>query len=121
MGFTGESMVTNEARDSSISAISMPRMRELFLGDVPIDDPLASPLDADLEGLPPLLIQVGDEEVLLSDSLRFAEKATDAGVDVELKVWPEMFHVWHICVGLFQEAADAIDEMVDFVRPRILL
>ena len=121
MGFTGESMVTNEARDSSISAISMPRMRELFLGDVPIDDPLASPLDADLEGLPPLLIQVGDEEVLLSDSLRFAEKATDAGVDVELKVWPEMFHVWHICVGLFQEAADAINEMVDFVRPRILL
>jgi acetyl esterase/lipase len=119
MSFTGESMLTNEGHDSSISPIGMPRIRELFLGDASIDDPLASPLEANLEGLPPLLIQVGDEEVLLSDSERFAEKATAAGVDVELRVWPEMFHVWHACVGLFQEAADAIDEMVEFVRPRI--
>jgi acetyl esterase/lipase len=119
MGFTGESMVTNEEHDSSISAISMPRIRELFLGDVSADDPLASPLEADLGGLPPLLIQVGDEEVLLSDSERFAEKANAAGVDIELRVWPEMFHVWHACVGLFQEATDAIEEMVEFVRPRI--
>ena len=118
MGLTGESMVTNEGHDSSISSIGMPRMRELFLGNAPIDDPLASPLNANLEGLPPLLIQVGDEEVLMSDSLRFAEKATDAGVEVELRVWPEMFHVWHACVGLFQEAADAIDEMVEFLGPR---
>ena len=121
MGFTGKSMVANEGHDSSISAVGMPRIRELFLGDAPINDPLASPLDADLEGLPPLLIQVGDEEVLLSDSQRFAEKATDAGVHVELRVWPEMFHVWHACAGLFQEAADAIDEMVEFVRPRVQL
>ncbi|HIL05282.1 MAG TPA: alpha/beta hydrolase [Acidimicrobiia bacterium] len=119
MSFTGESMLTNEGHDSSISPIGMPRIRELFLGDASIDDPLASPLEANLEGLPPLLIQVGDEEVLLSDSERFAEKAIAAGVDVELRVWPEMFHVWHACVGLFQEAADAIDEMVEFVRPRI--
>lgn len=119
MSFTGESMLTNAGHDSSISPIGMPRIRELFLGDASIDDPLASPLGANLEGLPPLLIQVGDEEVLLSDSERFAEKATAAGVDVELRVWPEMFHVWHACVGLFQEAADAIDEMVEFVRPRI--
>ena len=121
MGFTGKSMVANEGHDSSISAMGMPRIRELFLGDAPINDPLASPLDADLEGLPPLLIQVGGEEVLLSDSQRFAEKATDAGVHVELRVWPEMFHVWHACAGLFQEAADAIDEMVEFVRPRVQL
>ena len=121
MGFTGKSMVANEGHDSSISAMGMPRIRELFLGDAPINDPLASPLDADLEGLPPLLIQVGGEEVLLSDSQRFAEKATDAGVHVELRVWPEMFHVWHACVGLFQEAADAIDEMVEFVKPRVQL
>ena len=121
MGFTGKSMVANEGHDSSISAMGMPRIRELFLGDTPINDPLASPLEADLEGLPPLLIQVGDEEVLLSDSQRFAEKANDAGVHVELRVWPEMFHVWHACAGLFREAADAIDEMVEFVRPRIQL
>ncbi|MFQ3315725.1 MAG: monoterpene epsilon-lactone hydrolase [Candidatus Poriferisodalaceae bacterium] len=119
MSSTGESMVTNEERDSSISARSMPRMRELFLGEASIDDPLASPLEANLEGLPPLLIQVGDEEVLLSDSERFAEKALAAGVDVDLRVWPEMFHVWPACVGLFQEAKDAIDEMAEFLGPKI--
>ena len=94
-------------------------MRELFLGEASIDDPLASPLEANLEGLPPLLIQVGDEEVLLSDSERFAEKAIAADVEVDLRVWPEMFHVWPACVGLFQEAADAIDEMAEFLGPRI--
>jgi len=108
-------MVTNDENDSSISAISMPRTRELFISEDQINDPLASPLEADLGGLPPLLIQVGDEEVLLSDSERFNEKALKAGVDVELRVWPEMFHVWHACVGLFEEASAAIDEMTQFI------
>ena len=93
----------------------MPRTRELFISEDQISDPLASPLEADLGGLPPLLIQVGDEEVLLSDSERFNEKALKAGVDVELRVWPEMFHVWHACVGLFEEASAAIDEMTQFI------
>ena len=115
MSLAGETMVTNDENDSSISAISMPRTRELFISEDQISDPLASPLEADLGGLPPLLIQVGDEEVLLSDSERFNEKALKAGVDVELRVWPEMFHVWHTCVGLFEEASAAIDEMTQFI------
>ena len=115
MSLAGETMVTNDENDSSISAISMPRTRELFISEDQISDPLASPLEADLGGLPPLLIQVGDEEVLLSDSERFNEKALKAGVDVELRVWPEMFHVWHACVGLFEEASASIDEMTQFI------
>lgn len=115
MSLAGETMVTNDDNDSSISAISMPRTRELFISEDQINDPLASPLEADLGGLPPLLIQVGDEEVLLSDSERFNEKAAASGVDVELRVWPEMFHVWHTCVGLFEEASAAIDEMTQFI------
>ena len=93
MSLTGETMVSNDERDSSISAMSMPRTRELFVSEAQLKDPLASPLEADLEGLPPLLIQVGDEEILLSDSDRFNKKAIQAGVEVELRVWPEMFHV----------------------------
>ena len=119
MSLSGESMITNEDNDSSISARSMPRTRELFVTEEQFSDPLASPLDADLVGLPPLLIQVGDEEVLLSDSQRFADKADAAGVAVELQIWPEMFHVWHACVGLFDEAATAIDVIVEFIRGRL--
>ena len=115
MSLAGETMITNDENDSSLSAISMPRTRELFISEDQINDPLASPLEADLGGLPPLLIQVGDEEVLLSDSERFNEKAAASGVDVELRVWPEMFHVWHACVGLFEEATAAIDEMTQFI------
>ena len=115
MSLSGESMTSNADNDSSISPQSMPRTRELFISDSEIDDPLASPLAADLTGLPPLMIQVGDEEILLSDSTRFADKAQEAGVSVNLRVWPEMFHVWHACVGLFEEASDAIGEMAEFL------
>ncbi|HAA67097.1 MAG: alpha/beta hydrolase [Acidimicrobiales bacterium] len=115
MSLSGESMTSNADNDSSISPQSMPRTRELFISDSEIDDPLASPLAADLTGLPPLMIQVGDEEILLSDSTRFADKAQEAGVSVNLRVWPEMFHVWHACVGLFEEASDAIGEMAEFM------
>ena len=111
-------MVTNDDNDASISAISMPRTRELFVTEDQISDPLASPLEAQLACLPPLLIHVGDEEVLLSDSQRFAEKATAAGVSVDLQVWPEMFHVWHACVGLFEEATAAIDNIAEFIHQR---
>ena len=115
MSLAGETMITNDENDSSLSAVSMPRTRELFISEDQINDPLASTLEADLGGLPPLLIQVGDEEVLLSDSERFNQKAAASGVDVELRVWPEMFHVWHTCVGLFEEASAAIDEMTQFI------
>ena len=118
MSLSGDSMATNDDNDASISAISMPRTRELFVTEDQISDPLASPLEAQLAGLPPLLIHVGDEEVLLSDSQRFTEKATAAGVSVDLQVWPEMFHVWHACVGLFEEATAAIDNIAEFIHQR---
>jgi acetyl esterase/lipase len=57
-------------------------------------DPLASPIYGDLRGLPPLLIQCGDHETILDDSLRLAERARDAGVVAELEVYPAMIHVF---------------------------
>jgi len=80
------------------------------------DDPLASPLHGDFAGLPPLLVQVGDAEVLLDDSTRVAEKARKAGVDVTLEVWPEMPHVWHAFAPFLPEASEAIEHIGAFVR-----
>ncbi len=70
--------------------------------------PYASPLYADMHGLPPILIQVGDAEVILDDSTRFAAKARAAGVDVTLEVWDQMPHVWHAFAGLLPESGQVI-------------
>jgi epsilon-lactone hydrolase len=82
-------------------------------------DPLVSPLYADLAGLPPLLIQAGGAEVLLDDARRFAERARGAGVSVELEVWPDMIHAWHVFADVVPEAADAIERIGRFVRQQL--
>lgn len=85
-----------------------------YLGQADPRTPLASPLYADLHGLPPLLIHVGDAEILLDDSTRLAERARSAGVNVTLRVWPGLFHVFPIFSSLMPEARAADREMADF-------
>jgi len=79
-------------------------------------NPLASPLYADLKGLPPLLIQVGDRETVLDDSTIFANKARDAGVDVELQVWDGMIHVFQMFGAELAEAHQAIASIANFLN-----
>ena len=81
--------------------------------------PLASPLYADLAGLPPLLIQVGDRETVLDDSIMFAEKARSAGVDVELQVWDGMIHVFQMFGTELAEARQAIYAIAGFLRQHL--
>ena len=90
-----------------------------YLNGAPATTPLASPLYADLRGLPPLIVHIGSAEPLLSEDLAFAEKARAAGVDVTLDVWPEMFHVWQMFAPNFPEATQAIDKLGAFVKSRI--
>jgi monoterpene epsilon-lactone hydrolase len=78
--------------------------------------PLLSPLYGDLRGLPPLLIHVGEDEILLSDATRLAEGAGAAGVKVSLVIWPKMWHVWHIFAPFMPEARQAVAEIGAFVR-----
>jgi epsilon-lactone hydrolase len=78
-------------------------------------DPLVSPLYADLTGLPPLLIQVGDRETVLDDSLVFADKARAAGIDVSLEVWDGMIHVFQM-FGELAEAHQAIASIAGFLN-----
>lgn len=81
--------------------------------------PTASPLFADLAGLPPLLVQVGSEEVLLDDARELVRRAADAGVDATLEEWDEMFHVWHAFAMLLPEGQQAIDRIGAWVRARV--
>jgi acetyl esterase/lipase len=74
---------------------------------------------ADLRGLPPLLMQVGEEEWLCRDAVRFAERARAAGVDVTLQVWPAMWHVWHLLVPLLPEARQAVDAIAAYARRHV--
>jgi monoterpene epsilon-lactone hydrolase len=90
-----------------------------YIGDHSPDEPLISPLFADLHGLPPLLIHVGDHEMLLDDAVRFAEKAQAAGVEETLKVWPEMFHVFQMFDPLLPEARRANREIAEFIQQRL--
>ena len=77
-------------------------------------------MHGDLAGLPPLLIQVGDAEVLLDDAVRLADwPAGEAGVDVSLEVWPEMIHVFQGSAGYVPEADEAIAHIADFCRPKL--
>jgi len=81
--------------------------------------PLASPLYADLGGLPPLLIMVGTHEALFDDSTRFAAKARAAGVEVQLDIWEEMIHVWPFFADILPEGRQAIDKIGDYIKARI--
>jgi acetyl esterase/lipase len=80
--------------------------------------PLVSPVFADVEGLPPMLIQVGDHEILLSDSERLSDACIAAGIDVELQVWPEMWHVFQMFVGKMPESRRAIKKMGAYIQSR---
>jgi monoterpene epsilon-lactone hydrolase len=81
--------------------------------------PLVSPVFANVEGLPPMLIQVGDHEILLSDSERLADECVAAGIDVELEVWPEMWHVFQMFTRKMPESRQAIDKIGRYIQARL--
>lgn len=115
---SGGSYSTKAESDPIVRREGVARMAKAYLGDADAKTPLASPLYADLHGLPPLLIQVGSEEVLLDDALRLAQRAKTAGVDATLEVWDQMIHVWHWFLPMLDEAQAAIDRIGGFVRSR---
>ena len=117
LAITGETLQTRAEIDPLITDEGMVKgMAEQYLGGADAEDPLASPLYADYAGLPPLLLQVGDAEVLLSDTTRVTEKARAAGVDVVEEVWDEMFHVWHQFAPMLPEGQAAVDRIGEFIH-----
>jgi acetyl esterase/lipase len=112
---TGASITTNAGRDAMFWAPGLGSAAKLYLGDTPATTPLASPLYADLTGLPPLLIHVGEREILRDDSLRLAERARAAGVTIDLRVWPVVPHVWQLA-QFVPEARQSLDLAAAFLR-----
>ncbi len=116
---SGKSYATHATRDPIVVADSVAEMARLYLAGTDPRTPLASPLCANLAGLPPLLIHVGSEEVLLDDATALAAHAQAAGVDTTIEVWPDMIHVWHWFLPMLDEAQAAIARIGDFVRARV--
>jgi acetyl esterase/lipase len=92
----GDSMISKAASDPTVQKAGILDMARLYLNGADPRSPLAAPLHADLTGLAPLLIQVGAAETLLDDAIRLAQIAGAADVAVDLQIWPEMIHVWHL-------------------------
>ena len=115
----GESMTTRAEVDMLVDEVGLKGMAEMFLAGQDARDPLAAPLYGDFAGIPPLLIQVGDEETLLDDSTRLAEAAEAAGVEVRRDVFPEMQHVFQLFTGNMPEADEAIAQISTWLRPRL--
>jgi epsilon-lactone hydrolase len=112
----GESMKTREEADPVVGRDMLTQMAAAYLGGNDARTPLAAPLYADLKGLPPLLIQVGDAEVLLDDSNRLAQRARAAGVQVKLEVWPEMIHVFQLFAGFLPEGQQAVEDIGQYLQ-----
>jgi acetyl esterase/lipase len=90
-----------------------------YLGSADPADPLASPLEARLYGLPPILIHAGDNEVLLDDSRRYVERAIAAGAEARLDVWTGMHHGFHGSIGRLKASARALDAMGAFLTAKL--
>ena len=109
----------DSVEDPIISARTMPVFRDLYLGKTDPRNPLASPVFGDYRGIPPLLIQVGEHEMLRDDSIRVANKARSDGIRVKLEVWTGMFHVFQSHEPLLPEARESIEHIAEFMRSKL--
>ncbi len=112
---TGESVRSRAARDPMVTQDNLASSARQYYGNHNPKDPLVSPVHGDFRGLPPMLIHVGDAEILLDDATRLAARAKAAGVSVELEVWDDMIHVWHVFAKILPEGQQAIDKIGKWV------
>ena len=115
----GASMKTKAAADPSLTETGLKVAAAHYLGGKAATAPLASPIHADLTGLPPLLIHVGSAEILLDDAIRLAGVAGAAGVAVRLEVWPDMIHDWHLFAFMLGAGRRAVAEAGAFLASYI--
>jgi acetyl esterase/lipase len=119
LALTGASIKSRAEADPIFTRETLAALAQLYLQGHDDADPKASPLYAALTGLPPIRIDVGDDEILLDDSRRYAERARAAGVDVTLSVWAGMPHVFQSSLGQFLAAEQSLDAIGDFLRERL--
>jgi acetyl esterase/lipase len=118
LALTGESMETRAKDDPMLTRDALNQAAQLYLGKEDRRDPRASPLYGEVAGLPPVMFHVGEDEILLDDSRRFANRIEAAGGDAQLHIWEGMTHVFPSNVAL-QAAKDALDEISAFLRHQV--
>ncbi len=116
---TGKSIIDNDAADVLMFGSWVATVARHYLGDTPATDPLASPVYADLTGLPPMLIQVSGSEVLLDDSRRVFETAGQSGVEAKLQIWPGLPHDWQVFAPILPEGRAALRDASAFIRAQL--
>ncbi len=119
LALTGRSLHTNAKADPMMDARHLPTFAAHYLGGADPRHPYASPLYGNSSGLPPVLIQVGSDEILRDDAVRMAEKLRAAGGEVKLEEWPRMPHVWHHYARIIPEGRHAIERIGAFVRTQL--
>lgn len=117
---SGASVRDNEGRDPIFTRRALKLAARQYLGKASARDPRASPLYADLRGLPPLLAHVGSDELLLDDARRLVERADSTGSPASLKIWPLMPHGWQLGSAFMPEARRSLHEAAEFLRRHAL-
>ncbi|MEO1240925.1 MAG: alpha/beta hydrolase [Pseudomonadota bacterium] len=120
LAVTGASIDANEKTDAMFKKVYIAEGAKHYLGSADAKTPLASPLYAELDGLPPILTFVSDDEALLDDSVRLHERLQGAGVSSELIVEKGLPHVWPIFHPRFPETAKSIEQSANFIRATTL-
>jgi acetyl esterase/lipase/pimeloyl-ACP methyl ester carboxylesterase len=120
LALTSDSISTRAKHDPILSQQGLEDARQLYLGQASARSPRVSPLYGDLAGLPPLQIHVGEDEILLDDSRRFADQSLRSGSDAELHVWQGMVHVFPANLALLQAAREALDIAGKFLRRHLV-
>lgn len=115
LALTGTSMTDPAVHDPLLAYDYMQQSAQRYLGGADPRNPLASPLYGDLSALPPILIQVGTDELLLDDSRSYAAKAAHAGAPVQLEIWQGMHHVFQLDVAHLHTSRAALDRAAAFL------
>jgi acetyl esterase/lipase len=116
---SGANLAEKAAIDPLISKPYLEELASAYLAGADPANPLVSPLNADLAGLPPLLVQVGSAETLLDDAVRIARRAGAADVRVNLEIWPHMIHAWHLWAAQLEAGRRAIASGGAFIRAHL--
>ncbi|KAL6240302.1 hypothetical protein RBB50_012789 [Rhinocladiella similis] len=119
MGQVGKTLITNAGTDALVDRATLSVMLSSFLGGASKENPLANPLHADLTGMPPMYLCVGSWEMLQDDAQMLADRAKEAGVEVELEISEGMQHVYPFMAGNAPEANKTIDNIGDWLRKKL--
>jgi len=114
----GETMRTRASVDPLVLQADLAACARAYLKSRSPQDLEVDLLAKDLRNLPPMLVHVGDQEILLSDATRLVENARGRGVDAEIKIWPELWHVFHLWAPRLPEANEALRQIGVFIRDR---